>query len=110
MTLKQNGSTSGWLLGLLVTPMLRKYRLLGGCPISPWVGIHFDSLSRLFRLLPLSIVHLLSRCNISSLRDSRSHLIKGRGTSLVLVSSVARKATMPESVHKTNRPCLLSHR
>ena len=108
MTLRQNGSASWWLLGLLVTPMLRKYRLLGGCPISLWVGIRFDSLSRPFRLLPLSIVHLLSRCNISSLRDSRSHLVKDWGTSLALVSNVARKATMPESVHKTSRPSLLS--
>jgi len=46
MTLRQNGSASGWLLGLLVTPMLRKYRLSGGCPISLRVGIRFDSLSR----------------------------------------------------------------
>ena len=109
MTLRQNGSASGWLLGLLVTPMLRKYRLLGGCPISLRVGIRFNNLNRPFRLLPLSTVHLISRCNISSPRDSRSHLIKGRGTSLVLVSSVVRKATMLGSVRKTNQPSLLSH-
>ena len=75
-TLRLSGSASGWLLGLLVTPRHRKYRLSGGCPINLWAGIHFDSLSRLFRHLPLSIVHLLSRYNISSPRDSRSHLIK----------------------------------
>ena len=102
MTRRQNGSASGWLLGLLVNPMPRKYRLSGECPISLRVGIRFDSLSRLFRHLPLSIMHLLSRCNISNPRDSRSHLIQDMGTSLVLVSSVARKASMPGSVHKTS--------
>ena len=89
-------------------PMPRKYRLSGGCPISLRVGIHFDSLNRPFRHLPLSIVHLLSRCNISSPRDSRSHHIKDWGTSLVLVSNVARKATMPGSVRKTSWPSLPS--
>ena len=108
MTLRQNGSASGWLLGLLVTPRRRRYRLSGGCPINLPVGICFDSLNRLFRHLPLSIVHLLSRCNISSPRDSRSHLVKDRGTSLVLVSSVARKATMPRSARETSLPSLLS--
>ena len=108
MTLRQNGSASGWLLGLLVTPRRRRYRLLGGCPISLWVGIRFDSLSRPFRHLPLSTVHPLSRCNINSPRDSRSHLVKDKGTSLVLVSSVAGRATMPGSVRKTSLPILLS--
>ena len=109
MTLRQNGSASGWLLGLLVTPMRRKYRLSGRCPINLQASIRFDILSRLFRLLPLSIVHLPSRCNLSSLRDSRSHLVKVWGTSLVLASSVAKKATMPESVRNTSQPSLLSH-
>ena len=108
VTLRQNGSTIRWLLGLLATPRHKKYILLGGCPINLWVGIHFDNLSRLFRHLPLSIVDLLSRCNISSPRDSRSHLIKDWGTSLVLVSNVARKATMPGSVRKTSPFSLLS--
>ena len=110
MTLRQNGSASGWLLGLLVTPRLRRYRLSGGCPISLQVGIRFDSLSRPIRHLPPSTVHLLSRCNSnhSSPKDSRSHLVRGRGTSLVLVSSVARRATMPKSVCKTSLPSLLS--
>ena len=89
-------------------PRHRKYRLSGGCPISLWVGIHFDSLSRPFKHLPLSIVHLLSRCNISGPRDSRSHLIKDRGTSLVLVLSVARKATMLGSVCRTSLHSLLN--
>jgi hypothetical protein len=80
VTLRQNGSASRW-------------------PISLWVGIHFNSLSRPIRHLPPSTVHLLSKCNNSSPRDSRSHLIKDRGTSLLLVSSVARKATMPTSLH-----------
>ena len=87
---------------------LRRYRLSGGCPISLRVGICFNSLSRPIRHLPPSIMHLLHRCNISSPRDSRSHLINNRGTSLVLVSSVARKATMPGSVRKTSPPSLLS--
>ena len=108
MTRGQNGSASRWLLGLLVTPMPKRYRLSGGCPISLRAGIRFDSLSRPFRYLPLSIMHLLSRCHISSPKDSRSHLIWDRGTSLVLVSSVARKATMPESVRKTSLPNLLN--
>ena len=108
MTPRKNGSTSGWLLGLLVTPRRRRYGLSSRFPTSLRVGIHFDSLSRPFRHLPLSIVHLLSRCNISSPRDSRSHLVKDRGISLVLVSSVARKATMPGSVHKTSLHSLLS--
>ena len=108
VTPKQNGSASEWLQGLLVTPMPRKYRLLGRCPINLQAGIHFDSLNRLFRLLPLSIVHLPSRCNLSSLKDSRSHLVKDWGTSLVLASSVAKKATMPKSVRKTSQPSLLS--
>ena len=102
MTLRNNGSASRWLLGLLVTPRRRRYRLSGGYPTSPQVSIRFDSLSRPFRHLPLSIMHLLSRCNISNPRDSRSHLIQDMGTSLVLVSSVARKASMPGSVHKTS--------
>ena len=102
MTLRQSGSISGWLLGLLVTPKLKRYRLLGGCPISLRVGIRFDSRSIPIRHLPPSTVHLLSRCNNNSPRGSRSHLIKDRGTSLVLISSVARKATMAESVCKTN--------
>ena len=104
MTHRQNGSASRWLLGLLVTPMRRKYRLSGRCPINLQASIRFDILSRLFRLLPRSIVHLLSRCNLSSLRDSRSHLIWDRETSLVLASNVARMATMPESVPKTSQP------
>ena len=108
VTLRQNGSKSGWLLGLLVSPRHRRYRLLGGCPISLRVGICFDSLSRPFRHLPLSIMHLLSKCNINSLRDSRSHLVKERRIGLVLVRSVATKATMPGSVHKTSLPSLLS--
>ena len=108
MTRRQNGSASGWLLGLLVTPRRRRYRLSGGCPISVRVGIRFDSLSRPIRHLPPSTMHLLSRCNISSPRDSRSHLVKDRGTSMVLVSSVARKATMPGNVRKTSLPSLLS--
>ena len=94
--------------GYKVFPMLKKYRISGGCPINLQVGIHFDSFSRFFRLLPLSIVHPLSRCNISSPRDSRSHLVKDRGTSLVFVSSVIRKATMLGSVRKTSLPSLLS--
>ena len=104
MTLRQSGSTSGWLLGLLVTPMLRRYRLSGGCPISLRVCICSVSLSRPTRHLPPSTVHLLSRCssNNNSLRDSRSHLVRDRGTSLVLVSSVARRATMLESAHRTS--------
>jgi hypothetical protein len=44
----------------------------------------------------LSIVHLLSRC--SSHRDSRSHLVRGRWSSLLLVLSVARRATLLRSV------------
>ena len=109
MTRRQNGSASKCILDLLVTPTPKKYRLSGGCPINLQTGIRFDSLSKLFRLLPLSIVHLPSRCNISSLRDSRSHLVKDWGTSLVLVSSVAKKATVLESVRKTSQPSLLSH-
>ena len=89
-------------------PMPRKYRLSDGCPINLLASIRFDNLNRLFRLLPLSIVHPLSRCNISSPRDSWSHLVWDRGTILVLVSNVARKATMPGSVPKTSRPSLLS--
>ena len=102
MTRRQNGSVSGCLLDLLVTPMPRKYRLSGGCPISPRAGIRFDSLSRLFRLLPHSTMHILSRCHISSPKDSRSHLVWDRKTSWVLVSNVAMKATMPRSVPKTS--------
>ena len=102
MTHRQNGSASGWLLDLLVTPMPRKQRLSGGCPINRQASIRFDSLSRLFRLLSLSIMPPLSKCNIGSPMDSRSHLVKDWGTSLVLVSSVARKATMPGSVRKTS--------
>jgi len=89
-------------------PRRRKYRLSGGCPINLPASIRFDSLDRLFRHLPLSIVHLLSKCNISSPRDSRSHLVKDRGTSLVLVLSVARKATMLGSVCRTSLRSLLS--
>ena len=103
---RQNGSTSKWLRGILATPILRKYRLSGGCPINLQAGIHFDNLSRLFRPLPLSIVHLLSRCN-SSLRDSRLWLARGRGTNLVLVSNVARRATMLGSAHRPSLHSLL---
>ena len=49
-------------------------------------------LNRLTRHLPPSTMHLLSRC--SGLRDSRFCLIRDRRTSWVLVSSVARKATI----------------
>ena len=109
MTLRLSGSANGWLLGLLVTPRLRRYRLSGGCPIGLRVGIHSDSLSRPTRHLPPSTVHLLSRCNSSNNpRDSRFCLITGRGTSLGLVSSVARKATMLESVCRTSLRSLLS--
>ena len=107
MTLRSRGSTSGWLLGLLVTPRLRRYRLSGGCPISLWVGNRSVSVSRLTRHLPLSTVHLLSRCN-NSLRDNRFCLVRGRGTSLVLVSSVARKVTMLRSARRTSLHSLLS--
>ena len=73
-------------------------------------GIHFDSPSILLRLLPHSTMHLLSRCHISNPKDSRPHLVWGRETSRVLVSNVARMATMPESVPKTSQPSLLNHR
>ena len=39
-------------------------------------------------------MHLLSRCN--SLRDSKFRLVRDRGISLVPISSVARKVTMPK--------------
>ena len=78
MTLRQNGSASGWLLGLLVTPRCRRYRLSGGCPISLWVCSRSVSLSRPTKHLPLSTVHLLSRCNNNSPRDSRFCLVRGR--------------------------------
>ena len=107
MTLRQNESASRWLMGLLVAPRLRRYRLSGGCLISLRVGSHFVSRSRLTRHLPPSIMHLLSRCN-NSLRDNRFCLVRGRGTSLVLVSSVARKVTMPKSALRISLPSLLS--
>ena len=84
----------------LVTHRLRRCRLSGGCPITLWVDNRLARLSRLTKHLPLSTVHLLSRC--SSLRDSMFHLIRDWGTSRVLVSSVVRRATMLGSVHRTS--------
>ena len=94
----QRDSQAEWKCKRVITrssshPSLRRYMLSGGCPISLRVGSHSISLSRPTRHLSLSTVHLLSRCN-----NSRFHLIRDRGTSLVLVSSVARKATMLESI------------
>ena len=40
-------------------------------------------------------MHLLSRCNISRPKDSRPHLVWDKETSRVLVSNMARMATMP---------------
>ena len=108
VTLRLSGSASGWLLGLPVTPRFRRYRLLGGCLISLQVGSRPTSLSRPTRHLPFSTMHLLNRCNNSSPKDSRFRLIRGRGIGLVLVLSVARKATMFGTVCRTSLHSLLS--
>jgi hypothetical protein len=99
VTLKLSGSASGGFLGLLVTHRLRRCRLSRGCPTIPQVDSHLDSLSRLIKHRWLSIVHLLSRC--SSHRDNSFHLVRGRWSSLLLVWSVARRATLLGSVPKT---------
>ena len=75
-------------------------------PITLSVDSRLARLSGLTRHLPLSTVHLLSRC--SSLRDSRFRIARDRGISLALVSSVARKATMIMSAPRTSHPSLLS--
>ena len=107
----QRDSQAKWKHKRVITgssshPRLRRYRLSGRCPISLWVGSCSVSLSRPTRHLPLSTMHLLCRCN-NSLRDSRFRLTRGRGTSLVLVSSVARKATMLGSVYRTGLHSML---
>ena len=81
----QRDSQAEWKRKLVITrssshPRLRRYRLSDGCPISLRMGYRFVSLSRPTRHLPLSTVHLLNRGN-NSTRDSRFHLIRGRGTS-----------------------------
>ena len=79
VTRRMSGSVRGWSLGLLVTDSHRRYRLWEGCPITLRVDSHLIRLSRLTRHLPLSTVHLLSRCN--SLKDIRFCLVRDRGTS-----------------------------
>jgi hypothetical protein len=62
-------------------------------------GSRLGSLSRLARHYRLSTVHLLSRC--SSHRDNNFHLARGSWSSLLLVSSVARKVTLLGSISRT---------
>ena len=100
------GRGSGWQLDPLATLTHRRYKLLGGGPINHPVGHCSGHPSRRHRLPLLSTRHLRSRCSPSRLRDSRSHLVRDSGTSLVLVSSVARMATMPGSVLSSRQ---LSH-
>ena len=48
----QSGRGSGWLWGLPATLILRRYRLSGGDPINHQAGLHFDSPSKLFHIVP----------------------------------------------------------
>jgi hypothetical protein len=106
VTLRLSGSVSMGSLDLLVSRRLRWCRLSRGCPTTPQVDSHLGSLSRHVRHHLPSTEHLLSRC--SSLRDSRSHLVWGRWSSLMLVSGVARRATMLRSATRTGLLSLLS--
>ena len=110
---RQSGRECGWPWGLVATLILRRYRLSDECPINHQAGIRFGSPSKLLRLLPHSTVIPRSRSSPSSLRDSRSHLVRGLGTGQELASSVAKMATMPGPVPRTsqlsqlNRPQIL---
>jgi hypothetical protein len=107
VTLRLSGSTSGGSLDLLVTRRLRRCRLSRGCPTTPLVDSCLGSLSRHVRHRPPSTEHLLNKC--SSLRDSWFHLVRGKWSSLMLVSGVARRATMLGSVPRISLLSLLSH-
>jgi hypothetical protein len=98
-TLRLSGSTSREFLGLLVTSRHKRCRLSRGCPTIPLVDSRLGSLNRLVRRSRLSTVHLPNRC--SGHRDSSFHLVRGRWSSLLAVSSVARRATLLRSVPRT---------
>ena len=109
-SLRLIGRGSRWQLDPLATLTHRRYRLSDRGPINHLAGLHSGNPSRL-RKLPLhSTMHLRSRCSLSSLRDSRSHLVRGSRTSQVLASSVAKMATMPGSVPRTNQLSPLNRR
>jgi hypothetical protein len=85
VTLKLSGSASGEILGILVTSRRRRCRLSRGCPTIPLVDSRLGSLNRLVRRSWLSTVHLPSRC--SGHRDNSFHLVRGRWSSLLAISS-----------------------
>ena len=98
--LKLIGRGSKGTQGLLATPTLRRFRLSGGGPINHPAGLRSG---RLRRLPPLSTMHLRSRCSHNSLRDNRSHLVRGLGTGQELALNAAKMATMPGPVPRTSQ-------
>ena len=102
----QRDSQAEWkhkrvIIGSSSHPQAQNVQVVRRVPYQSSGGQLFRQPQQTYQAPPLSIVHHFYRCN-NSLRDNRFCLVRGRGTSLVLVSSVAKKATMLGCVHRTS--------